>query len=105
VPSFCGSPDWVCARCLGCRRRPTSGTANPRGGDDPYVSPEGHNIIDVKFEGTFKLFGEEQPYAMMLEEMANIPGIVTHGMLLGLADAVVVAKAGGPDLVELKKRA
>ena len=38
---------------LGCRRRPAEGTANPRGGDNPYVSPEGYNIIDVKFTGRF----------------------------------------------------
>lgn len=30
-------------------RRPTSGTANPRGGKDPYISPDGHNICDIRF--------------------------------------------------------
>ncbi len=38
-----------------CRRRPSSGTDNPRGGDNPYVSPEGHNIVDVKFYEGYKL--------------------------------------------------
>ena len=31
------------------RRRSLSPSANPRGGVQPYVSLEGHNIIDVRF--------------------------------------------------------
>jgi len=31
------------------RRRPVSGQAPPTGGEYPYVSQEGHNIIDVRF--------------------------------------------------------
>ncbi len=23
--------------------------AGPRGGDNPYVTPEGHNILDIRF--------------------------------------------------------
>ena len=33
----------------GCRRRPTSGTADPRGGTHPYVSSSGEAIVDIKF--------------------------------------------------------
>lgn len=42
-----------------CRRRPMSGTANPRGGKDPYISPEGHTICDIRFYEGLKLFGED----------------------------------------------
>lgn len=49
---------WLLMRC---RRRPTSGTANPRGGKDPYVSPDGHNICDARFYEGLKLFGEDAP--------------------------------------------
>lgn len=43
------------------RRRPASGVANPRGGDNPYRSPDGHNIVDVRFYEGMKLFGEDAP--------------------------------------------
>jgi hypothetical protein len=33
--------------------------ANPRGGENPYLSPEGHNIVDVRFYEGMKLFGED----------------------------------------------
>jgi ribose 5-phosphate isomerase A len=33
--------------------------ANPRGGDNPYVIPDGHNIVDVRFYEGMKLFGED----------------------------------------------
>ena len=37
-----------------CRRRPSSGTANPRGGSDPYLSSNNEHILDIKFgEPTF----------------------------------------------------
>ena len=87
------------------RRRPVQGPANARGGDNPYVSPEGHNIVDIKFEegGSFKLFGEEQPYSNMLEEIRSIKGVITTGLFLNMADAVIVATRGDPELVEFKK--
>jgi hypothetical protein len=44
-----------------CRRRPTSGSANPRGGQAPYISPDGHNICDIRFYEGLKLFGEDEP--------------------------------------------
>ena len=82
-----------------------SGEANARGGDNPYVSPEGHNIVDVRFEGTFKLFGEEQaPYAKILDEISSIEGVITHGLFLNMADAAIVARKGDPELVELVKK-
>ncbi len=80
--------------------------ANARGGDHPYVSPEGHNIVDIKFEdeGSFRLFGEEQPYEEIIKEISAVPGLITHGLLLGVADAVVVAReAGDPLVYELSK--
>ena len=31
------------------RRRPSSGVAHPRGGDDPYLSSNNEHILDIKF--------------------------------------------------------
>jgi ribose 5-phosphate isomerase A len=81
-----------------------SGTANPRGGDNPYMSPEGHYIVDVKFEGSFKLFGEEQAYQNILDEISSVNGLISHGLLLNMADAVIVAsKVTEPKIVSLKR--
>jgi ribose 5-phosphate isomerase A len=74
-----------------CRRRAAVGTANPRGGDFPYISEEGFNIVDIRFDGTFKLIGEEAPYEAIAKEISEIPGVVTHGLVLDGADFVVVA--------------
>lgn len=42
-------------------RRPAEGTANPRGGHNPYVSPDGdHAIVDLRFYEGLKLFGEPE---------------------------------------------
>ena len=35
--------------CLMCRRRPTKGKSNPRGGNFPYLSNAGEHILDIKF--------------------------------------------------------
>ncbi|GAX75501.1 hypothetical protein CEUSTIGMA_g2944.t1 [Chlamydomonas eustigma] len=85
-------------------RRPMAGTANPRGGDNPYVSPEGHNIVDVRFEGSFKLFGEEQTYQSIVEEINGVQGLISHGLLLNMADAVIVAsKITEPRVISLQR--
>lgn len=47
------------------RRRPSSGVANPRGGDFPYVSEEGHNILEVRFYEGLKLYGENEQVCVL----------------------------------------
>jgi hypothetical protein len=38
------------------------------GGEQPYVSSEGHNLIDLKYDGKFKLFGDvSEPYHKLEE--------------------------------------
>ena len=68
------------------------------------MSPEGHNIIDIKFEdgGNYKLYGEEQPYSKILDEISGINGLVTTGLFLNMADAAIVARRGDPELIEFK---
>lgn len=63
-----------CLRGLHCRRRPASGTANPRGGNNPYLSPEGHNILDIRFYEQLKLVGEDAPVSVCLCEL-----VLYHG--------------------------
>ncbi len=65
------------------RRRPTSGTANPRGGDNPYRSSNNEHILDIKFESSLRLDGEEScSYEEIAEAIEGIPGVVAHGLVL-----------------------
>eukprot|EP00955_Chlamydomonas_euryale_P020061 213604-Chlamydomonas_euryale.AAC.4 len=76
-------------------RRSNDDRSQPRGGDDPYVSPEGHNLIDIRFVDTLKLFGEEEPYEKILSEIRSVDGVYSYGLLLQEAEAAVVADAEG----------
>lgn len=55
------------------------------------MSPDGHNIVDVRFYEGMKLFGEDAQYDQIAQEIEQIEGVVAHGLLLNVADAVVVA--------------
>jgi len=56
-------------------------------GDEPFVTDGGHLIIDASFGRI--------PDARALSDMLHaIPGVVEHGLFLGLADLAVIA---GPD--------
>lgn len=63
-----------------------------RGGDaDPYVTEGGHLLLDCRFERI--------PDPEMLAERLNaVPGVVEHGLFIGLANAVISA---GPDGVTI----
>lgn len=72
------------------KRRSYSATANPRGGEHPVVTHEGHMILDVDFYGPLKLFGEEVPYEDIAATIESVPGVITHGLVVGVADAAIV---------------
>ncbi|HRP80054.1 MAG TPA: ribose-5-phosphate isomerase A, partial [Aquamicrobium sp.] len=59
----------------------TAGTA-------PYVTDGGHHIID----GAFGRIPDPQALG---DALHAIPGVVEHGLFLGLASAAIVADAGG----------
>eukprot|EP00200_Dunaliella_tertiolecta_P014950 CAMPEP_0202411452 /NCGR_PEP_ID=MMETSP1128-20130828/21980_1 /ASSEMBLY_ACC=CAM_ASM_000463 /TAXON_ID=3047 /ORGANISM="Dunaliella tertiolecta, Strain CCMP1320" /LENGTH=269 /DNA_ID=CAMNT_0049017169 /DNA_START=45 /DNA_END=854 /DNA_ORIENTATION=+ len=87
-------------------RRPLSGMSNPdfRGGGHPYISDEGHNIIDIAYDPDIRLFGEAVPYSQVLENICGIPGVVLTGLLQGLAQAALVVKPEGPEVIPLEQR-
>ncbi len=64
--------------------------------------PQGHTIVDVRFYEGLKLYGEDEPYGKIAEEIGQIPGVVGHGLLLGRAAAAVVARPGevGPQITD-----
>jgi ribose 5-phosphate isomerase A len=56
-------------------------------GGDPYVTDEGHHILDCL------LPGDVHPEALDLE-LRRVPGVVEHGLFLGLAERALL---GHPD--------
>ncbi len=66
----------------------------PDGKGGPYVTDEGHHILDCRF-GTIP-----DPPALA-RTLSCVPGIVEHGLFIGMADVVLIGK--GSDVVELRK--
>ncbi len=79
------------------RRRSTDANANPRGGNSPVITPDGHNIVDIQFSETVRLFGEEVGYEAIAAEIESVPGVVTHGLVAGVASRAVVAWGPGEE--------
>jgi ribose 5-phosphate isomerase A len=58
-----------------------------RGADNPYVTDEGHHILDCKF-------GEIPDPPALAEKLRGIPGVVEHGLFIGMAELALVGKDG-----------
>ncbi len=69
----------------GARARSRSGRDK---GDAPFVTDQGNLILDCAF-GTIP---EPEVLAFALK---RVPGVVEHGLFLGLADLAIVAGSGG----------
>jgi ribose 5-phosphate isomerase A len=54
---------------------------------NPYVTDEGHHILDC-------IFGEIADPPALAQELCNIPGIVEHGLFIGMAEMALVGKDG-----------
>ena len=61
------------------RRRDSSGR--------PYVTDEGHHILDCHF-------GQIPDPPALARTLSDMPGIVEHGLFVGMASVVVMAKSG-----------
>ena len=53
----------------------------------PYITDENHHILDCHF-------GRIADPATLARTLSEMPGIVEHGLFVGLASAVLMAKAG-----------
>ena len=62
----------------------------------PYVTDEGHQILDCQF-GTIA-----DPPALA-QRLSNMPGVVEHGLFIGMASVVILAKGG--EVLEFKRKA
>ena len=59
-----------------------------RGAGNPYVTDEGHHILDCTF-------GEIADPAALAEKLRAIPGVVEHGLFIGMAEMALIGKDGG----------
>ncbi|MBV8568952.1 MAG: ribose-5-phosphate isomerase RpiA [Methylobacteriaceae bacterium] len=84
LAATCQHIEHAAADC-GCR-----GTINLRRGADgaPFVSDGGHHIVDCAFGA----IGDPEALATRLD---GIPGIVEHGLFIGLASACIIADGAG----------
>ncbi len=60
-----------------------------------YRTDEGHRILDCAF-------GQIKDAAALANTLANMPGVVEHGLFIGMADVVLIGK--GSDVIEIQKR-
>jgi ribose 5-phosphate isomerase A len=63
-------------------------------GDTPYLTDEGHHILDCKF-------GAISDVPALARKLSDMPGIVEHGLFVGMAGVVLVGK--GNEVVELHR--
>jgi ribose 5-phosphate isomerase A len=54
---------------------------------NPYVTDEGHHILDCAF-------GEIDNPPALAEKLCHIPGIVEHGLFIGMAEMALIGKDG-----------
>jgi len=59
-----------------------------RGGGNPFVTDEGHHILDCTF-------GEILDPAALAVKLHAIPGVVEHGLFIGMAEVALIGKDGG----------
>jgi ribose 5-phosphate isomerase A len=65
-----------------------------RGAGQPYVTDEGHHILDCTF-------GKIADPAALAEKLRAIPGVVEHGLFIGMAEMALIGKDGG--VVQLRR--
>jgi len=58
-----------------------------RGAANPYVTDEGHHILDCTF-------GEILDPAALSAKLRTIPGVVEHGLFIGMAEMALIGKDG-----------
>jgi ribose 5-phosphate isomerase A len=61
---------------------------------NPFVTEEGHQILDC-------LFGEIKDPQKLGHELDSLPGVVEHGLFIGMANLVLIAK--GQEVTELRR--
>lgn len=61
---------------------------------NPYVTDEGHHILDCTF-------GEIADPAALATELRSIPGVVEHGLFIGMAEVALIGRDG--EVIQLRR--
>lgn len=61
---------------------------------NPYVTDEGHHILDC-------VFGEIADPPALAEKLRRIPGVVEHGLFIGMAEMALIGKDG--EVVKIRR--
>ena len=61
---------------------------------NPYVTDEGHHILDCTF-------GEIADPPALARKLRSLPGVVEHGLFIGMAESALVGKEG--EVIELRR--
>ena len=64
-----------------------------KNGGSPFVTDSGHHVLDASF-------GRIPDPEALAHRLSGIPGVVEHGLFIGLADLALIASPGG--VAELK---
>jgi ribose 5-phosphate isomerase A len=62
---------------------------------NPFVTDEGHHILDCKF-------GAIQDPTSLAQNLCAMPGVVEHGLFIGMAEIALIGKAG--QVLEIKRQ-
>ena len=60
----------------------------------PYVTDESNHILDCRF-------GQIPDADSLARELSEMPGVVEHGLFIGMASVVLLAR--GSEIVELRR--
>lgn len=60
----------------------------------PFITDEGHHILDCSF-------GQIPDPPALARQLSDMPGVVEHGLFIGMASVVLIAK--GQEIVELRR--
>ena len=66
-----------------------------RASGQPYVTDEGHHILDCRF-------GQIADPERLAHELDSMPGVVEHGLFIGLATVALIARGG--EILELRRQ-
>ncbi|XP_075664310.1 putative ribose-5-phosphate isomerase 4, chloroplastic [Castanea sativa] len=75
-------------------RRPSIGQADPHGGNNPLVTKEGHNVLDLIFTSPILSLAE------VAKSLDKVDGVVDHGVISKFPCSAVIASEDGLQIVD-----
>ncbi|KAL4627919.1 hypothetical protein ACB092_05G201300 [Castanea dentata] len=76
-------------------RRPSIGQADPHGGNNPLVTKEGHNVLDLIFTSPILSLAAE-----VAKSLDKVDGVVDHGVISKFPCSAVIASEDGLQIVD-----